>query len=272
MTRTVVITGGTRGIGLALARERLRRGDAVVAVARDPEPGRRFVEEGGERAHFVAADLSSVAGTRAVAAQLADRHPTIDALVLGAHRLQPRRTETAEGLEATFALYYLSRYVLVHALAGALAGGVVLNLSGSGLTAGAVAWDDLQLTRRYSSIRANLNAGRANDLLGVAFAERHPDVHYVAYNPGFVDTRPFFAMAQPWRAVAEAAAAVGGAPPERAAAALSSLIDQPPAEAFSARQRRGGTNRPIDPGLRTFDPEQARRLDELTNSLISGRA
>src|SRR3954452_7720991 len=109
MTRTVVITGGARGVGLGVARQRVARGDPVVAVARDPEPGRRFVEEGGERAHFVAADLSTVAGTRAVAAQLADRHPTTDALVLGAPRRRPRRTETAEGLEATFALYYLSR-------------------------------------------------------------------------------------------------------------------------------------------------------------------
>jgi NAD(P)-dependent dehydrogenase (short-subunit alcohol dehydrogenase family) len=272
MTRTVVITGGTHGIGLALARERLRRGDVVVAVARNPEPGRRFVEEGGERAHFVAADLSTVAATRSVAARLAEHHPTIDALVLGAHGLQPRRTETAEGLEMTFALYYLSRYVLAHALADALAGGVVLNLSAPGITVGTVEWDDLQLTRRYSATRANLNAGRANDLLGVAFAERHPDVHHVGYNPGFVDTRPFSAMAQPWRALAEVAAAAAGAAPERAATALSALIDQPPAEAFSARKRRGSTNRTIDPGLRTFDPEQARRLDELTNSLVSGRA
>jgi NAD(P)-dependent dehydrogenase (short-subunit alcohol dehydrogenase family) len=270
VSRTIVITGGTRGIGLALARDRLRRGDTVVAVARDPAPGHRFVQEGGERARFLAADLSTIGGTTAVATELADRYPAIDALVMGAHRLRPRRTQTADGLETTFALYYLSRYVLLHALADRLTrGAVVLNLSGPGITAGAVQWDDLQLTRRYSSMRANLQAGRANDLLGIAFAEQHPDLRYIAYNPGFTDTRPYVGMAQPWRALAELAAAVAAAPPEHAASALSALIDEPPTEPFSARVRRGTTNRPIDPTLRTFDPATARRLGAVTMALLA---
>ncbi|MCO1658337.1 SDR family NAD(P)-dependent oxidoreductase [Pseudonocardia humida] len=273
MARTIVITGGTRGIGSALARERLRRGDAVVAVARDAALGRRFVEEGGDRAGFIAADLSTVAGTREVAAELADRHPVIDALVLGAHSMRPGRHVTAEGLEATFALYYLSRHVLLHALAEPLTRAdraVTINLSGAGMTAGRIHWDDLQLTRGYSATKANLQAGRANDLLGVAFAEEHPGISTVAYNPGFVDTRPYTGMARPYRALAELAAAVAAAAPERAATALSALIDEPPPGPFAARKRRGSGNRPIDTTGPTYDPGTARRLDAATRDLLAG--
>ncbi|WP_214404986.1 SDR family NAD(P)-dependent oxidoreductase [Pseudonocardia lacus] len=273
MARTIVITGGTRGIGLALARARLRRGEEVVALARDPGPGRRLVEEGDGRAHFIAADLSTVAGTRAAATELTDRHPVIDALVMGAHGLRPGRHVTAEGLELTFSLYYLSRHVLLHALAGPLTRAeraVTINLSGAGMKAGRIHWDDPQLTAGYSATKANLQAGRANDLLGVAFAERYPGIRTIAYNPGFVDTRPYTGMAQPWRALAEAAAAVVAARPETAAAALSSLVDEPPAEAFSARARRGTTNRPIDTTGPTYDPATARRLDAMTRDLLAG--
>ena len=85
-------------------------------------------------------------------------------------------TETPEGLEATFALYYLSRYLLSHELTPALSRStspVIINVAGVGIAKGSIQWDDLQLTRRYSMIRAQLQAGRANDLLGVGYAAGH---------------------------------------------------------------------------------------------------
>jgi hypothetical protein len=47
-----------------------------------------------------------------VVADIAHRHTVVDALVLCANRPSPRRRETVDGLEDTFALYYLSRYLL----------------------------------------------------------------------------------------------------------------------------------------------------------------
>ena len=65
------------------------------------------------------------------------------------------------------------------------------------------------------------------------------------------------------------AAAVAAAPPDRAATAISAMIDAPPESRFSAWRRRGTTNRPIDPGLRTFDPADAGRLEQLTADLLA---
>jgi hypothetical protein len=78
-------------------------------------------------------------------------------------------------------------------------------------------------------------------------------------------------MPRPWRTVAELAAAAVGAPPQRAATALGALIDVPPATAFSGQRRRGSGNRALDPGLRTFDPAAARRLDAATRDLLAER-
>ncbi len=41
MTRTILITGANRGVGLAMAQAAAERGDAVLATARSPQASRR---------------------------------------------------------------------------------------------------------------------------------------------------------------------------------------------------------------------------------------
>ncbi len=55
--RLVVITGGTSGIGLAVARALVGAEARVGLLARDPEKGRRAEEVLGERARFVPCDV-----------------------------------------------------------------------------------------------------------------------------------------------------------------------------------------------------------------------
>ena len=124
------------------------------------------------------ADLTSVRQTADLVGRLPDR---IDVLVLAAGRFDMRRVVTAEGLEQTFAIGVVSRYLLAERLRPALAAAatpVVLNLSGTGgIKAGRIHWDDPQLTAGYTMFKATMQGARANDLLGVAFAARrepHP--------------------------------------------------------------------------------------------------
>ena len=44
--KTIVVTGGTSGIGRALASTYLARGEQVVCVGPDPAKGERFLDEG----------------------------------------------------------------------------------------------------------------------------------------------------------------------------------------------------------------------------------
>src|SRR5262245_28126823 len=86
MTKTVVVTGGTSGIGRAAAVQLARAGSRVIVVGRDEAKTARVAgeihsEAGAGEVVPAAADLSSMATVRA----LADKLPEpIDALVLNA--------------------------------------------------------------------------------------------------------------------------------------------------------------------------------------------
>lgn len=272
--RVIVISGGTDGMGRALALTRAERGDRLVVIGSNQDKGRRLLADAersgvGGRITFVRADLSSVSETRTVIDEIAAQHEVIDALCLFANRQSPARTVTAEGLERTFALYYLSRYVLSHELAPLLRRSpapVIVNVAGVGMTKGQIHWGDLQLERRYSTIAAQLQAGRANDLLGVAYAgQRDNPIRYVLYHPGFTksgDLTPLPAVA---RAFIRAAATVAARPVERSVALIHPFIDQPSTAPLTANDR--GKELPLT--LKTLDPVDAERLAEATRTLLS---
>jgi len=85
--RVVLVSGGTQGLGAAIARAAAREGAAVVVSGRRPEPGEKLVaelREAGAEAHFVAADVADVASAQASVAATVERFGRIDSLVSAA--------------------------------------------------------------------------------------------------------------------------------------------------------------------------------------------
>ncbi|WP_435409276.1 SDR family NAD(P)-dependent oxidoreductase [Nocardiopsis changdeensis] len=271
--RVYAITGGTNGMGRALGLLLARRGDRVLALASGEAGGRALLEQAreagaGDRVDFLRADLSTVAGMNAALAGVRERTDRLDGLAFGAQRFRPVREETADGLESTFALAYLSRSVLGHGLVDLLERGeapVILNIAGPGGLPGRVHWDDLQLTRVYTGMRAAMQGSRCNDLLGADFPARHPGARtrYVLYNPGFVRTGMADPLPPPQRLLTRALARVLARSPEAAAADLARLLDAPPAEPVSAFRR----NTRLDLSGPAFDPGAAAGLYALTRAL-----
>ncbi|WP_433205384.1 SDR family NAD(P)-dependent oxidoreductase [Nocardia sp. CA-107356] len=272
--RTYVITGGTDGMGRGLGLHFLGRGDRVFAVASGAAKGARFLREAAElgaagRAVFVPADLSTLAGMRKVLADVEAVTDTVDGVVFGAQNFRSVRQETADGFEYTFALAYLSRYVIGHGLFDALeraTAPVIMNIAGPGGLPGTIEWEDLQLRDGYRGMRAAMQSSRCIDLLGVAFTQRHPRARtrYVLYNPLMVRT----AMADPLptahRLLTKAWLLAAGQPVGKAIVPIAELIDHPPTEPLTAFRRRTrlaltGTD---------FDPARARRLDAITAELV----
>ncbi|MFI6510441.1 SDR family NAD(P)-dependent oxidoreductase [Streptosporangium sp. NPDC050855] len=120
--KTIVISGGTDGMGRALASTYLGRGDTVVIIGRDAAKAATL-----PGAHFIPADLSLVGENRRVLREINARHPAVDALVLCARYFRSSRFVTTEGVEGVFALEYLSRFVLSHGLDRPR---VIVNVSG----------------------------------------------------------------------------------------------------------------------------------------------
>ncbi|MGI5151551.1 SDR family NAD(P)-dependent oxidoreductase [Plantactinospora sp. CA-294935] len=270
--KTIVITGGTDGIGAALAVTYRRRGDNVVIVGRDAAKGVEVLDAAGDvggEGLVVPADLSLIGENDRVVKEIKAKFPTVDALVLCARYFNSRRTVTADGFEHTFALFYLSRFLLGHGLADTLAetsSPVIMNVAGPGPNPVEIQWDDLELTRGYQGVNALMQGGRLNDLLGVAFAERHPGspIRYVLLHPGSTATS-FAGEYDPPTAAQIESMRRFGKPVAKSIVPIVAALDDPPPEPLSAivEGRRIG----IEGG--GFDRDKALRLDRITKELLS---
>src|SRR5262245_26687445 len=89
--RVVLITGGSRGLGLLLAREYARLGAQLVLVARDGETLERAVEELRGKGHEVVGircDVTDRAQVRSMLDQALQHFGRIDVLVNDAGRIE----------------------------------------------------------------------------------------------------------------------------------------------------------------------------------------
>ncbi|WP_433733965.1 SDR family NAD(P)-dependent oxidoreductase [Nocardia sp. CA-129566] len=268
----VVITGGTDGIGRALATVYLRRGHDVLVVGRSTRKGQEFITAAtdlgaGDRAHYVTADLSRIGENQRLIQAVTTAFPVVDVLVLGARYHRSTRTVTSDGFETNFALFYLSRFLLSHGLVDPLnraENPVILNFGGAGQT-GPVRWDDLQLEHRYHGVDAMGHSARLNDLLGVSFTTIHEDspIRYVLNHPGVVVT----SFAGEYDAVTAAQVAhlkqVGKTVADSVAQILP-YLDPPGTGRLTAVLE--GVRVPLEPSI--FDHGAAARLHEVTERLL----
>ncbi len=178
--KVALLTGATSGIGKAAAEGLKREGAHVIVLARDPTMAQGF--EG------VACDLSSQASVRKAAAEVLAKHPKIDVLVLSAGVFLKQRSETVDGIERTFAVNYLSHFLLVNLLRDALTGGRVVFVA-SRYGGAKIDFDDLMLKRKKFSIMTAVPPTKlAEVLLAQELAERWRDrgVRVNAVHPGLV--------------------------------------------------------------------------------------
>jgi len=237
--KTVVVTGGTDGMGAALARHYLWQGDEVTVVGRSRAKFDALVAaltaEGvpsiTERAYFIGADLSLVADSEGVVKQLKERYERIDVLVLAASFIRQKRHVTAEGHEASWVLFFVSKYLFVTGLADLLAVSarpVILNTSVPGTKINAIDFDDLELAGTFSFARSNAQQRRANELLGI-LATRNPMVSYITWGPRRLVKTSFAGEAGPVMKYASALLApLIGQEPDEAVQPLTALIADPP--------------------------------------------
>lgn len=111
-----VVTGGTSGIGQAIAAGLVTAGHQIVLLARDERRAAQVVQRLRPAAAppplVVRADLRSPADTRAAAARVLDLVPRINVLVHCAGIWPARLERTTEGLEASFVVNALAPLIL----------------------------------------------------------------------------------------------------------------------------------------------------------------
>jgi NAD(P)-dependent dehydrogenase (short-subunit alcohol dehydrogenase family) len=207
--RVALVTGGTDGIGRAVALQLARGGDRVLFVGRSAERGAQVLAalreaRPGVDHVFLPADLSLLSETARVAEEVARHTDRLDAVVFCAGILSYVPEWTAEGLERNFVLNYLSRYLLARRLLPMLTqapSGRLVLVSNAGLYGDSLNFDDLQHRQGKPGIQVAGHTQFANDLLATELAARlrGTRVEVTCVFPGITDTAVFRnARGLPW--------------------------------------------------------------------------
>jgi NAD(P)-dependent dehydrogenase (short-subunit alcohol dehydrogenase family) len=199
--RVALVTGGTDGIGRAVALELAQGGDRVLFVGRNAERGAAVLAAlqaiAPDAEHmFLQADLSLLSETARLAEQVASHTQRLDAIVFCAGILSTVPEWTTEDLERNFVLNYLTRYLLARRLLPLLTrarSGRLVLVANAGRYGDTLNFADLQHRAGKPGLKVAGRTQFANDLLAVELAERLRDtrVEVTCVFPGVVRTDVF---------------------------------------------------------------------------------
>jgi len=281
--KTVLITGGTGGIGRAAAIGLASMGARVGITGRDRARAEVAAAEitrasGNPAVDVFVADLSSQAEVRQLAAEVLAAYPRLDVLLNNVGGFWAHRHVTVDGLERTFALNHLAPFLLTDLLLDRLVASAparVVTVSSGAQAMGKIDFDDLMGERRYSGQRAYNQSKLANVMFTYELAGRlqGTGVTANALHPGMTNTG--FSAEDPARAFAPLVAILRPfmRSPERGADTAVYLASSPEVEGvtgryFSDRKARKSSKS-------SYDGATTARLwdvsDELVGLLVEAR-
>ena len=224
--KVLLVSGGTQGIGGAVARAAVDGGATVVVSGRREDVGRSFAaelsERGGREAVFVAADVGDVAQARGSVAEVVRRFGRIDCLV-NAAGLTSRGSlvdTTPELFDAHVAVNLRGPFFLMQAavrdMTGRGAAGTIVNVITMSSHGG----------QPFLAPYAATKAGLAGLTRNAAYAHRWDRIRVNGVNIGWTETegedaiqREFHGAGDDWRERAAAELPMGrlGRPADAAA-------------------------------------------------------
>jgi retinol dehydrogenase-14 len=260
--KTVLITGGTGGIGRATATRLASMGARVGITGRDLGRAQRAAAEiASESGHGVVdafgADMSSQAEVRRLADEVLAAYARLDVLINNVGGFWSHRHATADGLERTFALNHLAPFLLTSLLLDRLIASAparVVTVSSGAQSMGRIDFDDLMGERKYSGQQAYNQSKLANVMFTYELARRVAGrgVTATALHPGMTNTA--FSAEDPSRAFAPLVKVIRPfmRKPERGADTPVYLASSPAAEGltgqyFANREAKQSNKASYDP-------------------------
>jgi NAD(P)-dependent dehydrogenase (short-subunit alcohol dehydrogenase family) len=158
--KTILVTGATDGLGRRVARELAAGGANVLLHGRSQERLEATLEEvrtqtGSDRLRYYLADFSSLGEVRELARRILSDEERMDVLVNNAGIIVRERKESEDGYELTFAVNYLSHFLLTRLLMPILrdsAPARIVNVASAGQSP--IDFGDPMLERRYDAMKA----------------------------------------------------------------------------------------------------------------------
>jgi NAD(P)-dependent dehydrogenase (short-subunit alcohol dehydrogenase family) len=214
--KTVLITGGTGGIGRAAAIGLASMGARVGITGRDRERAEQSAaviarESGNPAVDVFVADMSSQVEVRRLAGEVLATYQRLDVLINNVGGFWAHRHTTSDGLERTFALNHLAPFLLTSLLLERLKASApsrVVTVSSGAQAMGKIDFDDLMGEREYSGQRAYNQSKLANVMFTYELARRieGAGVTANALHPGMTNTA--FSAEDPARKMAPIVAAM----------------------------------------------------------------
>jgi len=176
--KTVLVTGATDGLGQHVTRELAAEGATVLLHGRSQERLEAVLEDvrtqaGGVEARSYLADLSSLAAVRGLAERILTDEGRLDVLVNNAGIASGKRRVSEDGVELTFAVNYLSHFLLTGLLMPLLrysAPARIVNVSSVGQYP--IDFSDPMLEREYDAMRAYSQSKLAQIMFTFELAKR----------------------------------------------------------------------------------------------------
>ncbi|MEM9707769.1 MAG: SDR family NAD(P)-dependent oxidoreductase [Pseudomonadota bacterium] len=190
--KTVVITGGTSGLGEESARSMAAKGAKVIITGRNMEKAEAVADRIEGDVSVEQLELGSFASIRAFAERMLAKHPKIDILINNAGVMASPYMETSDGFELQFGSNHLGHFLMTSLLMPAFGeGSRVVALSSSAHQFAPVMFDDIGFkTKDYDKWAAYGQSKTANALFAVGLNERLKEkgAEAFAVHPGVIQT------------------------------------------------------------------------------------
>ncbi len=271
-----LITGGTDGIGKASAKELVKLGYNVIIIGNTEEKGKAAIDEIKQampegHIQFWRADLSLISEVLRISKLFQSQFRHLDALILCAFQMQPKRRITSEGFEKTFALYYLSRFALIQDLGSVI--GIkgetrIIDFATPGQNYGEIDFSDITMEKNYSAMNALKRGSFCNDLMAVEYSKRAISKHvtFILVWPGTVRTGVINPYSQPFKSFLKLYQWLFGTSPEKIGKISACYVTD--RSLTTNRLKISYRMKEIKLGASRLDPNLAQKLWEESLQLI----
>lgn len=199
--KNIIITGSNSGIGKEAALYLAKAGHTIIMLCRDSEKSKQAHQEiisqsGNDQLFLFPVDLADPSAIRNAVEKVQAQFPTIAMLVNNAGLYKTKRSETANGVEMSFAVNFLAPYMLSQLLLEnieASGNGRIINVVSELYKNGSINFDDLMITQKYKAGDAYANSKLATVLYTNQLAKetKATGITVNALHPGVLATDAF---------------------------------------------------------------------------------
>ena len=193
--KNCIITGGTSGLGLALAKKFINKDFFVHIIAKDNKKIQKltnyFYERDVKSFKFYQADLAEENELSKVILQIKNLE-SIDVLINNAGGLFLKREENSKGIEKTFSVNYLSHFYLTISLIDVIKktkNSRLINISSMVHKFAKLNLNDMNFSKNYNGYVAYFNSKLMNLLFSYKINRMyHGYINCYAIHPGWLNT------------------------------------------------------------------------------------